>query len=40
MKQEACRKSGTENPKVGSATQDPHVGPYGGTIRWDPPVGP
>ena len=36
----AYRKSGTRNSKVGPGSQDPQVGPYGGTIRWDPRVGP
>ena len=38
----ACRKSGTQDPKVGPGTQDPQVmgslkvGPR--TLRWDPSV--
>ena len=36
----AYRKSGTQDPKVGSGTQDPQLKPYGGTLRWDPKVRP
>ena len=31
----AYRKSGTQDTKAGPGTQDPEVGPYGGTLRWD-----
>ena len=34
----AYRKSGTQDPKVGPGTRDP--GPLGGTLMWDPTVGP
>ena len=34
----AYRKSETQNPKVGHGTQDPKVGPSGGTLRWEPKV--
>ena len=36
----AYRESGTQDPKLGPGMQDPHVGRYGGTLRWDPKVGP
>ena len=29
----AYRKTGTQDPNVGSETQDPRVGPYSGTLR-------
>ena len=36
----AYRKSGTEDLNVGPEAQDPQVKPYGGTLQWDPKVGP
>ena len=38
LKNLAYWKSGTQDAKVGSWTQDPQVGPYAGTLRWDPMV--
>ena len=34
----AYQESGTQDPKLGPGMQDPHVGRYGGTLRWDPSV--
>ena len=34
----AYRKSETQDLYVGLGTQYPKMGPYGGTLRWDPSV--